>query len=337
MKPLRTAIIGCGRFAPRHAERLAALDDVQLAGFCDWDVDKAVAFSQQYANGQGEVYEDYERMFQELDLDLVYIILPPFAHSNEVEVACRHGVHVFIEKPIALTMDLAQDMARWVKESGVKSQVGFMYRHGEATAWLKQYMRDAGAGGRGFMTARFFCNSLHSWWWRDKSKSGGQLVEQIIHLLDLARFLLGEPVRVYSMQDNLFHQDVQDYTVEDASGTVVRFDSGGMAVFVASNGAIPGRWDYDLRVILPGLTADFEDANHAVFHHTGQEWPMTTAVASEKDLHLAETLDLIAAIREDRPTAVPIEEGVRSLRFALAAARSAEEDAPVDIAPFPEA
>ena len=48
-------------------------------------------------------------------------------------------------------------------------------------------------------------------------------------------------------------------------------------------------------------------------------------------MHLAETLDLLEAIREDRPTAVPIEEGVRSLQLALAAAQSAEEDAPVDI------
>jgi predicted dehydrogenase len=270
-------------------------------------------------------------MFEELDLDLVYICLPPFAHRDEVELACRHGVHFLIEKPIALTLDLAQDMARCVRESGVKSQVGFMYRYGAAARWLDQYMRDAGVGAKGFMVARYFCNSLHRPWWRDRSKSGGQLVEQVIHLVDLARFFLGEPVRVYSMQDNLFHRDVKDYTVEDASGTVIRFDSGGMAVFAASNGAVPNRWDYDMRVILPGLTADFEDANHAVFHHTDREWPATTSVASEQDMHLAETLDLLAAIREDRPTAVPIEEGVRSLRLALAAARSAEEDAPVDI------
>jgi predicted dehydrogenase len=208
-----------------------------------------------------------------------------------------------------------------------------MFRHGEAVQWLKQYMRAADVGRRGFITARYFCNSLHSWWWRDRSKSGGQLAEQVIHLLDLARFFLGEPVRVYSMQDNLFHRDIADYTIEDASGTVVRFDSGGMALFAASNGAIPERWDYDMRVILPGLIADFEDANHAVFHHTHQEWPATTTIAAKKDFYLAETLDLLAAVREDRPTAVPIEEGVRSLRLALDAVQSAEQGIPVEIPP----
>jgi predicted dehydrogenase len=332
MRPLRTAIIGCGNFAHRHAERLAELEDVQLVGFCDRAIEKAAVYNQRYADDQAQIYEDYERMYEALDLDLVYICLPPFAHDREVELACQHGIHLFIEKPIALTMDLAESMGRWVAESGVKSQVGFMYRHGEAVRWLEAYVHDVGVADRGFLTACYFCNSLHSGWWRDRSKSGGQLVEQVIHLFDLARFLLGEPARIYSMQENLFHRDVEGYTVEDASGTVVRFESGSMAVFAATNGAIPNRWEYDLRVMLPGLTADFENENRAVFHHTAGAWPTMTSIGSEKDVHLAETLDLLAAIREDRPTAVPIEEGVRSLRFVLAAAESAERDAPVDVA-----
>ncbi|HUV89391.1 MAG TPA: Gfo/Idh/MocA family oxidoreductase, partial [Anaerolineae bacterium] len=77
MKPLRTAIIGCGHFAHRHAERLASLEDVALIGFCDQVLENAAAYNQQYGNGQARVYEDFQRMFEELDLDLVYICLPP--------------------------------------------------------------------------------------------------------------------------------------------------------------------------------------------------------------------------------------------------------------------
>ena len=327
---LRAAIIGCGGFAHRHAKILAALDDVALVGFCNRTLDKAIAFNAQYAGGKARVYTDYAPMFDELDLDLVYICLPPFAHGDEVELACQHGVHFLIEKPIALTMDKAHAMAAAVAQSGVKSQAGFMFRHGEAVRQLKAHIEQTGHTN-GFFNGRYFCNSLHSAWWRDKSKSGGQVVEQIIHIFDLARYLFGEPVHVYSMQENLFHQDVVDYTVEDASATVARFEGGGMAAILASNGAIPNRWDYDMRVMLPSLTVDFEDANHAVFHHTGQAWPTTTTLASEKDIYLAETLDLIAAIRDDRPTAVPIEQGVRSLAFVLAAARSAALNAPVGV------
>lgn len=329
MRPLRTGIIGCGHIAERHLAHLAVLEDVQLVGFCDPLMDRAAAFSKQC--GGGETYTDHRAMFQALDLDLVYICLPPFAHGDEVELACRHGVHFLIEKPIALTIEQGLAMAGHVRATGVKSQVGFMYRHGEATKWLKRHLAESTGTPIAFMSGRYACNSLHSWWWRDRSKSGGQLLEQIIHLLDLSRYFLGEPVQVYSAQENLFHRDVPDYTVEDVSATVIRFASGALAVLSATNGAIPGRWDCDWRLVLPDLTVDFQDANHAAVHNTRQAGTSPQTVGSDKDLFLAQTLDLLAAIREDRPTASPIDEGVRSLQLALAAGRSAEQNAPVAI------
>jgi predicted dehydrogenase len=326
MKPLRTAILGCGSIAKRHADILATLDDVRLVGYCDQNVAAAQEFAKRYA--PGKVYEHWEPMFAELDLDLVYICLPPFAHADEVAHACRHGVHIFIEKPIALTSELARGMARDVSRSGVKCQVGFMYRFGEAALWLKERIGDP-TGARAFMVARYSCNSLHSSWWRDRARSGGQLVEQAIHLLDLARFFLGEPEAVYSSQQNLFHAEVEGYTVEDASATVIRFPSTSLAVVAATNGAIPGRWDCDWRIVLPGLTADFADPNHATIHSTASAWPSVTTLASEKNMYRALTLDLLEAIRQDRPPAVPIEEGVRSLELALAATLSAQQQTEV--------
>jgi len=330
MKPLRTGILGCGRIAQRHAAILAGLPDVDLVAFCDDNAANAQAFRVQY--GRGEVYGDAAGMFDRADLDLAYICLPPFAHSNEVDLACRHKVHFLIEKPIALTMALAETMAAQVQAAGVKSQVGFMYRHGEAALWLKRYVEDTHTTGQGFMMGRYACNALHRAWWRDRARSGGQLVEQVIHIVDLARFYLGEPAEVYSVQDNLYHRSLPDYTVEDVSVTIIRFQAGGIATISATNGAIPGRWDCDWRLVLPELTADFQDANHAVFHQTSRPWTAATTVAAEKDMFLAQTLDLLAAIRDNRPASVPIEEGVRSLGLALAATQSAVSHAPVAMA-----
>ena len=333
MKPLRTAILGCGRFARKHVIHLAALEEISLVGFCDELFESASNYNQEFAQGKGRVFTDYEQLFTDLELDLAYICLPPFAHGNEVELACRYGVNLLIEKPIALNMDLALRMEKQVRESGIKCQVGFMYRFGKAALWLKNYLQQRPPGERGFMTARYACNSLHSWWWRDKAKSGGQLVEQVIHLIDMTRFFLGEPTKVYSMQDNQFHRSDAEYTSEDSSATVIRFVSGGMATISATNGAIPNRWDYDWRFFTGGLTADFSDANHAIFHHTTEKDFPETTIAAEDDLYLAETRDLLAAIREDRDPAVPIEEGVLSLKLALAAAQAAEQDAPVSLEP----
>lgn len=329
MKTLKTAIIGCGKIAKRHIETLTVREDVRLVGFCDQILENAIAFDKSY--GPGKVFTDHAIMFEELDLDLVYICLPPYAHTNEVELACQYGIHFLIEKPIALSLDKAQQMAGHVAASGVKSQVGFMYRHGEAANWLKKYMGNSEPPSKGFMSARYSCNALHRWWWRDKTKSGGQLVEQVIHLLDMTRFFFGEPSRVFSIQDNLFHQGVNDYSVEDVSVTTIRFKSGSIAVISATNGAIPNRWDYDWRIVLPTITADFIDANQAIVHNTGLAWPSKMHLTAEKDLFLAQTEDLLSAILEDRPTAVPIEEGVRSLNLALNSALSAERGIPIDI------
>jgi predicted dehydrogenase len=333
MKVLRTAIIGCGHFARKHAVRLAAIEEVSLVGFCDSVIESANAYNLEFAQGKGQVFTDYEQLFTDLDLDLAYICLSPFSHRNEIELACQHGVNLLIEKPIALNMDLARAMQEQVRASGVKCQVGFMYRFGKAALWLKQYLQQVSPENQGFMTARYACNSLHSWWWRDKTKSGGQLVEQVIHILDLTRFFLGEPTRIFSMQDNLFHQNEKGYTIEDSSATVIRFDSGGMATISATNGAIPNRWDYDWKFYSRNLAADFTDANHAVFHHTSEKDLPPTTIAAEDDLYLAETLDLLAAIRENRDPAVPIEEGVLSLNIALAAAQAAEQDIPISLEP----
>lgn len=331
MKPLRTAILGCGRFARKHATCLAALEEISLVGFCDTSFENADNYNREFAQGKGGVFTNYEQLFSDLELDLTYICLPPFAHGNEVELACRYGVNLLIEKPIALNMDLALKMEKQVRDSGIKCQVGFMYRFGKAALWLKDYLKKRPSIEQGFMTGRYACNSLHSWWWRDRAKSGGQLVEQVIHLIDLTRFFMGEPIKVYSMQDNLFHRSDREYTSEDNSATVIRFDSGSIATISATNGAIPNRWDYDWRFFTSDLTADFSDANHAIFHHTAEKDVPQTIIAAEDDLYLAETLDLLAAIREDRDPAVPIEEGVLSLKLALAATRAAEQDAPISL------
>ena len=107
-------------------------DDVRLVGFCDSTPGERSRIQPAVRQGEASVYRDCQSLFADMHLDLVYICLPPFAHGNEVELACKHGVHFLIEKPIALDIALAIEMARQVQASGVKCQVGFMYRYGEA-------------------------------------------------------------------------------------------------------------------------------------------------------------------------------------------------------------
>ena len=91
MKPLRTAILGCGGIAQRHAQNMMALDDkFQLVAFGDVSLERTRTFSEKITAGKAPVFADHQALFEENDLDAVVICLPPFAHSDEVEFAAKH-------------------------------------------------------------------------------------------------------------------------------------------------------------------------------------------------------------------------------------------------------
>jgi len=331
-QPLRTAILGCGGFAHRHARTLQQLEnDFEMVAFCNRTVEKAATFSKEYTNGRALIFADHQQMFDQVPLDVVVICVPPYAHSDEVEIAANLGIHVFIEKPIALTSKLGWRMVHAAENAGIITQVGFMFRFGEAIEHLKAMMDSGDAGPVGLMSARYFCNSLHTPWWRKRDLSGGQLVEQVIHMVDLMRFLMGDAITVYSRQENMFHQDVDDYTVEDVSATIFGFPKGGMGVIYATNGAIPNRWINDYRVVSRNLTVEFADANHAKIHHTAESNRQPEVIASDRDIYLSEMQDFLTAIRSGHKTRIPLREGAKSLDLALAATHSAQTGSEIRI------
>ena len=326
MTRLRTAILGCGQFAHRHAQILSALEDeIELTAFCDRNPQRAINFSHTYTDDKATIYSDHLTMFKQHKLDLLVVCLPPYGHTNEVNLAAQRGIHILIEKPIALSSDLAWTMVEDTEKAGVKTQVGFMFRFGEAIEVLKAKIDSGEAGMLGLMSARYFCNALHAPWWRDKSKSGGQLVEQVIHMFDLLRYLGGDCASVFSRQENLFHREVEGYSSEDVSATIVNFKNGGIGVVYATNGAIPGKWINDYRVVTKNITADFFNANKAIFYNTLKEPITLLQIDSDRDFRLMQTLDLINAIKKDSETRTPMREGAKSLDLVLAASISASQ------------
>jgi predicted dehydrogenase len=327
MNPLRLGILGCGDFAHRHAAIVAALPErARLVACCDRNEWKARAFADKYAPGEGTVFTAHREMFDRAKLDGVLICLPPYGHTDEVQLAAERGLHFLIEKPIAPRSDQAWAMVEAAERAGVKTQVGFMLRFGAAIDRFRALQGEGRTGATGLLTARYFCNALHAPWWRIREKSGGQILEQVIHLLDLFRFLGGEPAAVFSRQDNLFHRDVPGYTVEDVSATLITFRNGGLGVIAATNNAIPGKWTHDYRIVAQRLTADFAGPNHAIFTPTDGSGACPTELASDLDFRREQMLDFLRAIETGGPTRTPIREGARTLDLALAAVRSAAEN-----------
>jgi predicted dehydrogenase len=324
MRTFRAGLIGCGGIANRHATILSHQQNVELVAFCDVEIERARQFAARYAAGKPPIFAWYADMFERVPMDVVYICLPPFAHTDEVELAAARGIHVFIEKPIALDLETAERMVAATDRAGVKTQVGFMMRFGEAVERVKSLLESGKAGPPGLMLGKYFCNALHAPWWREKSKSGGQIVEQIIHTFDVVRYLLGEPESVFARTANLFHKDVANYTSEDVSATVINFRNGAIATVAGSNGAIPGRWISSFELVARNVTVSFADANRATLTHTNVDPVKEETIAGTRDLSLAETLDLLEAIEKDRPTRTPMIEGKRTLELVLAASRAGE-------------
>ncbi|NLX10880.1 MAG: Gfo/Idh/MocA family oxidoreductase [Chloroflexi bacterium] len=325
MTRLRTGFLGCGSYAQRHAQILATLpNEIELVAFCDRNEWKAQALADEFTQGQARVFTAQQDLFDGADLDLLFICLPPYGHSDEVEQAAARGIHLLIEKPIALTSEHGWRMVEAAEQAGIKTQVGFMNRFGAAVEQLKALLDSGEAGLVGLMAARYFCNALHAHWWRTREKSGGQIVEQAIHMFDVMRYLLGDPVSVYSRQENLFHREVEGYTAEDVSATIVSFASGAIGVVYATNGAIPGQWISDYRLVAQNLTAEVANANTATIVFTTDPEREPLQIASEKDFRRDQILDLLNAIRTGGPTRTPLREGAKSLDLVLAAARSGE-------------
>ncbi|HVF94527.1 MAG TPA: Gfo/Idh/MocA family oxidoreductase, partial [Sphingomonas sp.] len=195
---MRVALLGCGGIAPRHVAAAKA-NGLDLVGCCGRDPGRTEAFA---AGHGGEAFVDLDRMIDTVAPELLIATLPPFARSGEIEHAASRGVHLLVEKPIALDLPAAERMVARVGTTGVVAAVGFMYRFGDAiAAW-----RSADTGPVGLYAGRYHCNALHADWWREEAKSGGQILEQVIHQIDLIRHLVGEPDTVYARRANLFHR-----------------------------------------------------------------------------------------------------------------------------------
>jgi predicted dehydrogenase len=313
---LRVGLLGTGGIAARHASAVAALgDQLQLVACCGRSEQRTREFA---AKLNIASYIDFEQMLQEQRLDLLIVTLPPYAHSGQVEKAAAMGIHVLVEKPIALNMDRARSMVSAVKRAGVVGACGFMYRFGDAVLrWDASAV--AGATGRvGMFVGQFHCNALHAEWWREQSKSGGQTVEQLIHIVDLARHQLGEPQSVYARGSNFFHRGVERYDSDDVSAMILGYEDGRVGVLNATNGAIPGKWDKSWQVIAERMTGHFTGWNTGTLTRTHGE-VSSERIDTQTDVFVAQLADVVGAIASNRPPRVTLDDGAQTLRIVLAA------------------
>ncbi|OEO33250.1 hypothetical protein VW23_007625 [Devosia insulae DS-56] len=322
---MRVGILGTGGIAARHAAAVAEVEGVELVAATSRSFETAQAFSTRHG---GTAYAQLDRMLGEAELDLVIVALPPGAHAGEVEAIATAGVNVLVEKPISL--DLGRARAMVAATDKVTAACGFMYRFGGAVErWTA--LDAAGATGRtGHFSGSFHCNALHAPWWRDREMSGGQMVEQLIHIVDLQRSTMGMPSSVVARSSNFRHTHTPGYSSEDMSAMIFGYDDGRIAVLHASNIAVPGRWMKGWQIVAERATGIFADWNNAEIVRTEGEVASET-VAMTSNPFAAQIADLRDAIAERRPPRVPLGDGLATLQLVLAARRAADEKREVSL------
>ena len=318
---LKIGFVGCGGIASMHASRLFAMKEVALTAFCDVVKEKAFSFMEKYG---GRSYIDYHDMFDKEPLDIVFICLPPYAHKDEVMVAAEKGVNIYIEKPIALDMDLAWGMVKAVEKAGVKSQVGYQCRFGAGVEESKRIIDSGEAGAMGLATSRYFCNFSGGPWWRDLKKSGGQVVEQATHTYDALRYLCGDVEKVYAEMNRFYWTDLPDFTGEDAHVASMKFKSGAIGHVVGTCGAVPDRWWLNWSITCRNIYLELPDFNTVDVYYTRLRPLKITSLHEDRDPYLLAERDLIEAVLHDRTTRIPISEGAKTLELTLAVRRSME-------------
>jgi predicted dehydrogenase len=235
------------------------------------------------------------------------------------------GLPFFVEKPLGVGLDVAEQIARMVEESEVVTGTGYHWRCLDTVDTAR---RLAARTSPLLATGSWLGRRPPVAWWEDVEKSGGQVVEQMTHVLDLARVLLGEPVEVYAAGARHPAPTVDRGTVDDATAAVAHFADGAVATFAATSLlSAQHRAGLDLyasgavlEVSETGLVVDDGESRE---HHEPLEDPRTVV-----------DREFLEAVRGERPsTRAPYAEALRTHRFGCAIATAARERRPVALDP----
>jgi predicted dehydrogenase len=219
-------LVGAGNVAQRHGRVLTTFDDVQLVGVTDVIADAARRLAE--AHGV-PAFPDLTALLN-ADLDAVYICVPPFAHGPVEELVLAAGLPMFVEKPLAVDLPTAQRIAEAVAARGILAAVGHHWRYLDLVERARQLLADRPVR----LVNCFWLDKLPPvTWWTRRGLSGGPVVEQAVHVLDLARLLAGEVSQVYATA-GCTPPPVDDADVDAATAATLRFTSGAVGTLATT-------------------------------------------------------------------------------------------------------
>ena len=239
---MRYALIGCGRVAPNHIVAAKA-SGLEIVGLCDLDPEKAVQFRKDMELSETiPVYADAEAMMKEQKPELVAIASSSGDHAHLALSAIRLGIHVIVEKPIALSLSDADEMIREAKAHGVKLCVSHQNRFNPTIQSIHEAVSQGRLGKilhgaadiRWYRGEDYYSQAAWRGTWKE---DGGALMNQCIHDIDLLIWMLGgEPKTVFGFTTNQIHPYIE---AEDLGMALVKFSNGSYGLIEGTTNVYP--------------------------------------------------------------------------------------------------
>lgn len=314
MKSVRVGFIGVGGIAGVHLKVLSEMPAVEISALCDIDPERLKRRGEEYPSAR--LFTDYREMLDSVTMEAIYVCVPPFAHGTIEEEVAQRGLHLFIEKPVELHLDAAKRKAEAIAKVGILASVGYCARYTEVADIAKDRLRDKVVE----LALGYFMGGPGGGWWALKDKSGGQLVEQTTHMVDLARYFLGEVEAVYGAFTRLTIP-FENFTIDNASVITLHFKSGAIGAITSACHIRQGH-KTGLDLFARDYSLEYTYSSLRIRWPGGEE-----KFQNQNDMYLAEDEAFIQAIQTHNPSLIrsPYEDAVKTLEVTLEAYRSAEE------------
>jgi len=252
MAKIKIGIIGTGSISEQHIEAYQNNENVELYAFCDINEERLKFMADKYKITR--TFTDMNEMLSLKEIDAVSVCTWNSAHAPCTIAALNAGKHVLCEKPMSVSQEDAQAMKEAAEKNSKLLMIGFVRRYGNDCGILKEFIESDYFGEIYYAKATYLRrNGNPGGWFGDKSRSGGgPLIDLGVHVIDLVRFLMGnpKPVSVYGatfkklddrrnikgkkqyIASRTTNNDICD--VEDLASAMIRFDNGALLSIEAS-------------------------------------------------------------------------------------------------------
>lgn len=316
---MKVAIVGCGGLGNVHASSYAKVPGVTVVGVCDIQPD----LMENMAKRTGATaYSSFDEMLEKSGCEVVSVTLPSYLHKEYSIRAANAGKHVICEKPIALNLEDAAEMISVCEKNGVRLFIGHVVRFFPEYVQMRNKINDGSLGRIGVAHAKRIGGHPGDRrpWFAEDEKSGGVVIDLMIHDLDFFRWSLGEVRSVYGLR-------TVEGNVDYASATLV-FESGAVAN-VEAHWGYPGPFTTAAEIAgSKGIIRSDSSQNKSVQVRKAAakdasgpfvEVPQSPGFTNpfEKEIH-----HYIDCIRENREPIVTAQDAYKALEIGLAVMES---------------